>query len=58
LLAHAHPSTQEYCTGGDLRTLLKQEGSLPESSIQMFGADVLAAMQVSAFLFRTFMVSC
>lgn len=54
-LAHCRSSTQEYCTGGDLRTLLKQEGSLPETSIQMFGADVLAAMQVnSCCQFRTF----
>ena len=37
----------EYCTGADLESLLKQDGHLPETSIRMFGLDMLAALKVS-----------
>ena len=36
----------EYCTGGDLETLLKQDNHLPETSIQIFGLDILAGLKV------------
>ena len=35
----------EYCAGGDLSTLLAQDGSLPEVTVLSFGLDVLAALQ-------------
>lgn len=42
----------EYCTGGDLETLLKQDGYLPETSVRILGLDVLAGIKVSrAFSF-------
>ena len=34
----------EYCAGGDLRTLLSQDGSLPEETVLSFGLDALAAL--------------
>jgi serine/threonine-protein kinase ULK4 len=34
----------EYCAGGDLRTLLSQDGRLPEVTVLSFGLDVLAAL--------------
>jgi serine/threonine-protein kinase ULK4 len=34
----------EYCVGGDLLTLLRQDKKLPETSIHDFGRDILAAM--------------
>ena len=37
----------EYCTGADLDKLLKQDGHLPETSIRMFGLDILAGLSVS-----------
>ena len=36
----------EYCTGADLESLLKQDGHLPETSVRMFGLDILAALKV------------
>lgn len=38
----------EYCTGGDLEALIKQDGHLPETSVRIFGLDLLAAVQVGA----------
>jgi serine/threonine-protein kinase ULK4 len=35
----------EYCTGGDLLNLLKQDLKLPEFSIQMFVGDLLSGLQ-------------
>lgn len=34
----------EYCAGADLRTLLAQDGSLPEVTVLSFGLDALAAL--------------
>lgn len=36
----------EYCTGGDLESLLKQDGHLPETSIKIFGLDMLSGIKV------------
>ena len=36
----------EYCTGGDLETLLKQDNHLPETSVQIFALDILAGLKV------------
>lgn len=36
----------EYCTGGDLGRLLKEDGQLPETSVRMFGLDLLAGLKV------------
>lgn len=36
----------EYCTGGDLETILKQDGHLPETSIRIFGLDMVAGLKV------------
>jgi serine/threonine protein kinase len=36
----------EYCTGGDLQSLLVQDGHLPEASVQMFGCDIFAGLKV------------
>lgn len=41
----------EYCTGGDLETILKQDGHLPETSVKIFGADMLEGLKVSSFTF-------
>lgn len=38
----------EYCTGGDLESILKQDGHLPETSIRIFGVDIVAGMKVSS----------
>lgn len=35
----------EYCTGGDLLSLLKQDKALPESSVKTFGRDIMAGLQ-------------
>lgn len=35
----------ELCTGGDLLTLVTQDGKLPECTIQLFGRDLLAGLQ-------------
>lgn len=35
----------EYCTGGDLENILKQDGHLPESSIRIFGIDILMGLK-------------
>ncbi|CAM9753050.1 unnamed protein product, partial [Choristocarpus tenellus] len=35
----------EYCTGGDLLTLIKQDKREPESSVRLFGVDMLAGLQ-------------
>lgn len=37
----------EYCTGSDLDSILKQDGHLPESSVRIFGLDIIAALSVS-----------
>jgi serine/threonine protein kinase len=37
----------EYCTGGDLQSLLKQDGHIPEASVRMFTLDILAGLKVS-----------
>lgn len=36
----------EYCTGGDLETILKQDGHLPETSVRIFGLDVMSGLKV------------
>lgn len=36
----------EYCTGGDLQSLLKQDGHIPEASVRMFALDILAGLRV------------
>ncbi len=41
----------EYCTGADLETLLRQDGHLPETSIRMFGLDILSALKVIKFIY-------
>ncbi|GMI70343.1 RUNKEL, EMBRYO DEFECTIVE 3013 [Hibiscus trionum] len=35
----------EYCTGGDLMTLLRQDGKLPEDSIYFLAYDIVRALQ-------------
>ena len=35
----------EYCVGGDLMSLLKEDGQLPEDSIHGFARDLTAALQ-------------
>ncbi len=37
----------EYCTGGNLGQILKQDTHLPETSIKIFGLDILAGLKVS-----------
>lgn len=39
----------EYCTGGDLEALLRQDGHLPETSVRIFGLDILAGLKVPNF---------
>jgi serine/threonine-protein kinase ULK4 len=39
----------EYCTGGDLESLLKQDGYLPETSVRIFGLDILAGLKVKKY---------
>mmetsp|Transcript_149364 Transcript_149364/g.212372 ORF Transcript_149364/g.212372 Transcript_149364/m.212372 type:complete len:283 (+) Transcript_149364:63-911(+) len=34
----------EYCAGGDLLRLLKQDGSLPEDQVRVFGGDICAGL--------------
>ena len=34
----------EYCTGGDLRSMLKQDDRLPETAITLFGLDLMAGL--------------
>ena len=34
----------EYCAGGDLDTLIRQDGNLPEVTVLSFGLDVIAAL--------------
>ena len=34
----------EYCPGGDLASLIKQDGHLPETSVRMFSLDILAGL--------------
>ena len=36
----------EYCTGGNLETILKQDGHLPESAIKIFGLDIISGIKV------------
>lgn len=42
----------EYCVGGDLMSLLRQDVRLPESSIHDFGRDMVVALQVRRQLAR------
>jgi serine/threonine-protein kinase ULK4 len=35
----------EYCVGGDLMSLLRQDVRLPESSVHDFGRDLVVALQ-------------
>ena len=35
----------EYCVGGDLMSLLRQDVRLPESSVHDFGRDMVVALQ-------------
>ncbi|CAM9228843.1 unnamed protein product, partial [Ectocarpus sp. 4 AP-2014] len=35
----------EFCTGGDLLTLIKQDHQEPESAVRLFGVDLLAGLQ-------------
>lgn len=35
----------EYCTGGDLESILKQDGHLPETSVRIFGIDMVAGLR-------------
>jgi serine/threonine-protein kinase ULK4 len=35
----------EYCTGGDLLSLLRQDDQLPEKSIRLFGHDIMSGLQ-------------
>lgn len=37
----------EYCVGGDLMSLLRQDVRLPESSVHDFGRDLVVALQAS-----------
>ena len=37
----------EYCTGGDLLSLMEQDGHLPEASVRLFGLDMLFGIKVS-----------
>jgi serine/threonine-protein kinase ULK4 len=41
----------EYCTGGDLETVLRQDNHLPEPSVQIFGLDILAGLKVCSARF-------
>lgn len=45
----------EYCSGSDLQTLLNQDLYLPESSVRLFGLDLLAAM---AYLHTNGLIHC
>lgn len=44
----------EYCTGADLESLIKQDGHLPETSVRIFGLDILAGLKVSLLGFYKF----
>ncbi len=45
----------EYCTGADLEALIKQDGHLPETSVRIFGLDILAA--VTVFFIYSFQIN-
>jgi serine/threonine-protein kinase ULK4 len=36
----------EYCTGGDLESLIAQDKYLPEASVKMFGLDIVSGLKV------------
>jgi serine/threonine protein kinase len=36
----------EYCAGGNLENILQQDGHLPESSIRIFGLDMISGLKV------------
>jgi serine/threonine protein kinase len=36
----------EYCTCGDLQSLISQDGHLPEASVRMFALDVINGLKV------------
>jgi serine/threonine protein kinase len=40
----------EYCAGGNLENILQQDGHLPESSIRIFGLDMISGLKVLVFL--------
>jgi serine/threonine-protein kinase ULK4 len=46
----------EYCTGGNLETILRQDGHLPESAIRIFGLDIVSGLKVDQFLFFLFLI--
>ena len=35
----------EYCAGGDLLSLIRQDGAMPESAVKVFGVDIMAGLQ-------------
>ncbi len=35
----------EYCTGGDLEKILRSDGHLPETSVRIFGLDILTGLK-------------
>jgi serine/threonine-protein kinase ULK4 len=37
----------EYCTYGNLQTLLKEDGNLPEISVRSFGLDLITGLKVN-----------
>ncbi len=37
----------EYCSGGDLESILRTDGHLPETSVRLFGLDIIAALKVN-----------
>lgn len=41
----------EYCTGSDLESILRADGHLPETSVRLFGLDVIAALKVKLLFF-------
>ena len=48
----------EYCTGGDLAKLLREDGTLPETAVRMFGLDILAGLKVSQQVATAMYWSC
>ncbi len=39
----------EYCSGGDLETILKQDGHMPENSVRIFGLDIMGGLKVCIY---------
>lgn len=48
----------EYCVGGDLLSLLRQDVKLPETSVHDFARDLVVAMQVGGALVDVPVVIC